>query len=198
MYVALPSSTTPVETRQRTFYTPFYAQEKQISEQIEKARSASKVERDIKCPLCRESVLKDANRMRRLLSKPPVYIPDHPNPTPRSMTWDPATSVIVSCDKCGQRLYAPPGKVVRCVCKHIIKPQTTEDLWRKDAQVMQACTVPQAKRKITLVICPGCRRSFTAWESETVRCQCGTGLFVPSSQQQQEQRQRERNARAPA
>eukprot|EP01061_Rhynchopus_euleeides_P018458 TRINITY_DN30534_c0_g1_i2.p1 TRINITY_DN30534_c0_g1~~TRINITY_DN30534_c0_g1_i2.p1 ORF type:complete len:255 (+),score=102.42 TRINITY_DN30534_c0_g1_i2:261-1025(+) len=159
--------------------------EKQISEQMEKHRNAAKVERDIKCPLCRESIVSDANRIRRLHNKPPVYIPDHPAPNPRAMTWDPAMSVIVVCNRCNQRLYAPPGKVVKCVCKNLIQPQNSQSIWRKDSQVMKATALSPDQAKVTLVICPGCRRNFTARMGETVRCQCGTGLFVPVAPQQQ-------------
>ena len=46
-------------------------------EQIEKARNPDKVERDIKCPLCRSSIIDDANRVRSMHNKAPVHIPQH-------------------------------------------------------------------------------------------------------------------------
>eukprot|EP01063_Lacrimia_lanifica_P014711 TRINITY_DN21272_c0_g1_i1.p2 TRINITY_DN21272_c0_g1~~TRINITY_DN21272_c0_g1_i1.p2 ORF type:complete len:262 (+),score=89.62 TRINITY_DN21272_c0_g1_i1:49-834(+) len=159
------------------------SREKQIAEQMEKARNQKKVDKDIKCPLCRADVMKTANKMRRLFNAAPVYIPEHATPQPRQMTWDPAMSVVVQCDKCGQRLFAPPNRDVKCVCKHIIKQQRGHDIWRKDSQVITASTLPQDQQKLTMVICPGCRGTFSARTGETIRCTCGTGLFVPPKQQ---------------
>eukprot|EP01059_Diplonema_ambulator_P008379 TRINITY_DN179_c3_g2_i1.p1 TRINITY_DN179_c3_g2~~TRINITY_DN179_c3_g2_i1.p1 ORF type:complete len:264 (+),score=37.30 TRINITY_DN179_c3_g2_i1:88-879(+) len=173
--------------------------EKQISEQIEKARNVEKVEKDIKCPLCRASIMIEANRIRKMNKIPPVYIPDHAAPSPKRMTWDPATSVIVVCNSCSQRLFAPPGKVVKCVCKNLIQPQSGNSLWRADSRVVQKSPLPPDQRQVTLVICPGCRRTFTAAAGETIRCECGTGLYVPPNTQQRQPAgsNRQRTARRP-
>eukprot|EP01064_Diplonema_japonicum_P027824 TRINITY_DN4129_c0_g1_i1.p1 TRINITY_DN4129_c0_g1~~TRINITY_DN4129_c0_g1_i1.p1 ORF type:complete len:292 (+),score=52.82 TRINITY_DN4129_c0_g1_i1:86-877(+) len=169
--------------------------EKQISDQVEKARNVAKIDKDIKCPLCRASIMVEANRIRRMNKIPAVYIPDHPAPSPKRMTWDPATSVIVVCNQCSQRLFAPPGKVVKCVCKNLIQPQAGNSLWRADNRVVTKSSLPPDQRQVTLVICPGCRRTFTASAGETIRCECGTGLYVPPNSQRPPNPNRQRRSR---
>ncbi|KAJ9472884.1 hypothetical protein DIPPA_21642 [Diplonema papillatum] len=160
--------------------------EKQMSDQIEKARNIDKVEKDIKCPLCRASIMKDANRMRKKHNKPPVHVPSHATPRPSQMTWDPATSIVVVCNKCSKRLFAPPGRQVQCTCKNLIKPQTGSSLWRPDSHLIAVSTLPPEERAATLFYCPGCRHTCTAAAGETIRCKCGTALYVQSREQRRE------------
>ena len=107
------------------------------------------------------------------------------------MTWDPAASVVVACNSCKQRLLAPPGKVVKCVCKNLIKPQQKSTLWRNDNQLISSSRLPESQRHVSLVLCPGCSRTFTAKAGETIRCLCGTGLYVPVAARQQQQQQQQ-------
>lgn len=152
---------------------------------------AGQVEKDIKCPLCRTSILADCNRVRRMHSRPPVSIPDTPplgrtggrSAANQPLPWDPSTTIIVQCPRCNQRLFAPPGRPVKCVCNNIIPPQNQRgnEHWRAESQVLSRSELPPDQQLITIVLCPSCRNHFSARRGETVRCRCGTGLFVPGN-----------------
>eukprot|EP01065_Artemidia_motanka_P003414 TRINITY_DN11638_c1_g1_i1.p1 TRINITY_DN11638_c1_g1~~TRINITY_DN11638_c1_g1_i1.p1 ORF type:complete len:304 (+),score=83.68 TRINITY_DN11638_c1_g1_i1:135-914(+) len=170
--------------------------EKEINAQIARRRQSGATGGTgelISCPLCRTSIMADADRVRQRGGRPRVRLggdaaqdgggggaqraagtrqmPDLP--------WDQRSTVIVTCQRCSQRLYAPRDRSVKCPCGHVTPAQP---------QHPRARQAPPLAPGQTLVVCPRCQNMFRANAGSTVKCTCGTDLFVPSPGQGQGQR----------